>query len=197
MIMLSCNIYIIYVTVRSARIRTIRRSANASGKSTSSNTTRHRQLSIMLILVTFAFVFLTLPSCIYFVFFRHQMSTKNYSRTFRHMVQICLSSTQFTSHAINFFLYCFSATNFRCELHDFIQEIRLRRSTSFKSNKPSITTIRLTTFGKDKRNKKRYASDSTLVCQQTENNNTLKDIQTMFLKPEAKEYSYRDSESMF
>jgi hypothetical protein len=112
-IMCLCNTYIIYITVRSARVRL----------PTSGHFTRHRQLSMMLMLVTFAFVFLTLPSCIYFVFFRHRMSTRNYSRTYRYLVQISLGSVQFTSHAVNFFLYCFSTRNFRNELRDCLHEI--------------------------------------------------------------------------
>ena len=117
-IMLSCNIYIISITVRSARIRTINRNIRRT-----KTVNRHRQLSLMLMIVTFAFVALTLPSCIYFVFFRHRMPTDDSFRQYRYMVQICLSSVQFTAHAINFFLYCFSATNFRNELRDFFRDL--------------------------------------------------------------------------
>ncbi len=194
-IMLSCNVYIIYITVRSARVRTSRRTKNSSGKSSNSNISRHRQLTLMLMLVTFAFVLLTLPSCIYFVFFRHRMSSTNYSRSFRHMVQICLSSTQFTAHAINFFLYCFSATNFRNELRDFIQEICLNRLSALKSNKPSTTPIKLTTFNKNKRNTRKSNSESTLECQQAEHINTIKDIQ-IFLKEEMNKDFNRDNENI-
>ena len=112
-LMCLCNTYIIYATIRSARIRL----------PTTAQSTRHRQLSMMLMLVTFAFVLLTLPSCIYFVFFRHRMSKSEHLRSYRYMVQISLGSVQFTAHAINFFLYCFSTKNFRNELRDFIQEI--------------------------------------------------------------------------
>lgn len=153
-IMLSCNMYIISITVRSARIRT-------SGKGSRSSTARHRQLTLMLMFVTFGFVLLTLPSCIYFVFFRHRMPTSDSFRTYRYMVQICLSSVQFTSHAINFFLYCFTATNFRHELRDFMQEICSCRSISNQSNKSSLTTMRLTTLSKEQRNMKKFNSKST------------------------------------
>jgi hypothetical protein len=169
-IMLSCNIYIIYITIRSARIRTSR-SLSGSGKVPRTNISRHRQLSLMLILVTFVFVLLTLPSCLYFVFFRHRMPLKSEFRTYRHMVQICLSSVQFTSHGINFFLYCFSGTNFRNELRDLIQEICFQRSTVFKSNKSTATTkIRLSTLDKSSRKKKKLHPELTLEYQREEEN---------------------------
>lgn len=177
-IMLICNIYIISVTIRSARIRTSRITLGARG-SRSSSTSRHRQLSIMLILVTFAFVLLTLPSCIYFVFFRHEMSSKRFSRTFRHMVQICLSSTQFTSHAINFFLYCFSATNFRNELEDFVKEIFLCRANMIESRKSiQITTaVNLSTINKSHRRKKKLNTEITLEYEKTEYQDTMGEVQ--------------------
>lgn len=112
-IMCICNAYIIHTTVRSARIRAPKNGTLA----------RHRQLTLMLMLVTFAFVLLTLPSCIYFVFFRHRMSKSPESRMTRYLVQITLGCVQFTSHAINFFLYCFSTRNFRSELSDFAREV--------------------------------------------------------------------------
>lgn len=148
-IMFVCNIYIIVITVRSARVRTIQRSRASAGKTRRSATSRHRQLSVMLMIVTFAFVLLTLPSCIYFVFFRHRMTPNKYSRSYRHMVQICLNSVQFTSHAINFFLYCFSATNFRNELQDFLSDLyfcryfqlRTRKSSSKVTGVPSTHVI--------------------------------------------------------
>lgn len=137
--MLFCNTYIISITVRSARIR-------SSTQRKGSANARRRQLSLMLLIVTFAFVLLTLPSCIYFVFFRHRMPSDESSKTYRYMVQICLSSIQFTSHAINFFLYCFSATNFRQELHDFISELFCGRIlTSRAKSTMSTETVRFTT----------------------------------------------------
>ncbi len=188
-IMLLCNIYIISITIRSARIRTL-------GIGSRSTASRHRQLSLMLMLVTFAFVLLTLPSCLYFVFFRHRMSSKKYSRSYRYMVQICLSSVQFTSHAINFFLYCFSATNFRNELRDFIEEICFCRSIRIKSNKSSITTMKLTTLSKDNQNKKALNPESILEYQQIDHQNTLKDITTTLINRELKQDHNCDNENI-
>lgn len=170
-IMLSCNTYIIYVTIRSARIRksstvaTLRRGSRSS-------VSRHRQLSLMLILVTFAFVFLTLPSCIYFVFFRHRMSTSKSSRNFRHMIQICLSSIQCTSHAINFFLYCYSATNFRTELNDFFNDLCLNRLMKLKLSKSNASIL--------SRNKKNHETDISFECQHAEMGNSTREIQIRF-----------------
>lgn len=168
-IMFFCNIYIISITIRSARVRTSQRLITSTGSKRRSAGSRHRQLSWMLMLVTFAFVLLTLPSCLYFVFFRHRMSPNKYSRSYRHMVQICLSSVQFTSHAINFFLYCYSATNFRNELRDFLSEICFSRCFPVKAKVPAtkITAIPSTHHlqVKDRITANADVEYRTLVCQ--------------------------------
>jgi hypothetical protein len=117
-IMCICNTYIIVVTVRSSRAQIECTPSTAQRK----NLERYRQLTALLIIVTFAFVVLTLPACIYFVFFRHNLELKT-ERTYRYMIQISLNSVQFTSHAINFFLYCFSAKSFLNELRDMFNEV--------------------------------------------------------------------------
>ena len=170
-IMCICNTYIIYVTIRSARIRL----------PSTNQYSRHRQLSIMLIFITFAFVLLTLPSCIYFVFFRHRMPKEDDFRTYRYLVQISLGSVQFTAHAINFFLYCFSANNFRNELRDFLREvfwysISLKFRTSSRTNSDN-----------DKQKRKYIVKrpgedqESTLENQQTGQQYVLKDLQTALI----------------
>ncbi len=169
-----CNTYIIYVTIRSARIRV----------PTTGQFSRHRQLSIMLMLVTFAFVLLTLPSCIYFVFFRHRMSPEIEARSYRHMVQICLGSVQFTAHAINFFLYCFSTKNFRNELRDFMHDIfsysmKWKTTTSTVMNSTSENTKK-----KYLRNKRYKNPESTIENQQTGQQFVLKDLQTVLINNE-------------
>jgi hypothetical protein len=116
-IMCICNTYIITVTVRSSRAQIESTPPPLQRK----NIERYRQLTALLIIVTFAFVVLTLPACIYFVFFRHHLESKT-ERTHRYMIQISLNSVQFTSHAINFFLYCFSAKSFLNELNDMFNE---------------------------------------------------------------------------
>jgi hypothetical protein len=166
--------YIIYVTIRSARIRL----------PTTSQSARHRQLSIMLMLVTFAFVLLTLPSCLYFVFFRHRMSSESHSRTHRYMVQICLGSVQFTAHAINFFLYCFSTKNFRNELRDFIQEIVFYSITLKSTTTTTATMLNSTTENTKKKyflNRRYRDRESTIENQQTGQQFALKDMQTILI----------------
>ncbi|CAF1185448.1 unnamed protein product [Rotaria sp. Silwood1] len=175
-IMCLCNTYIIYITIRSARIRT----------SVTKRNPRHRQLSIMLILVTFVFVVLTLPSCIYYVFFRHQMSSIQQTRMLRYMIQICLGSIQFTAHAINFFLYCFSTKNFRNELHDFIEEIFL---CLIKPKTLTTTTVVINSTSKNTNKKysgRKYGmnQETTLENQQTGQQYALKDMQTIFINNE-------------
>ncbi|CAF1098225.1 unnamed protein product [Rotaria sordida] len=170
-IMCLCNTYIIYITIRSARIRLSARRRNR----------RHRQLSIMLILVTFVFVILTLPSCIYYVFFRHRMSRTPELRMLRYMVQICLGSIQFTAHAINFFLYCFSTKSFRNELHDFLEEIFL---CLIKPKRSTMNSISITTYKKYSIRKRHMKQESTLENQETGQQYALKDMQTIFINNE-------------
>jgi hypothetical protein len=117
-IMCTCNTYIIFVTVRSSRSQTETTPTVMHRKSIE----RYRQFTALLIIVTFAFVLLTLPACIYFVFFRNYLASKT-QRNFRFMIQALLNSIQFTSHAINFFLYCFSAKSFRYEIQGMFREL--------------------------------------------------------------------------
>jgi hypothetical protein len=117
-IMCICNTYIIYVTVKSSRTQTEITPNRIHRKSVE----RYRQFTALLIIVTFAFVLLTSPACIYFVCFRNDFVSNN-QRDFRFMIQILLNSIQFTSHGINFFLYCFSAKSFRYELHGMFREL--------------------------------------------------------------------------
>ena len=117
-LMCICNTYIIVVTVRSSRAQ-IEATPSTTGQR--KHIERYRQLTALLIIVTFAFVLLTLPACIYFVFFRHHFEWKA-ERTYRYAIQISLNSVQFTSHAINFFLYCFSAKSFLNEFNDMFNE---------------------------------------------------------------------------
>lgn len=129
-VMCICNTYIIYVTVRSGRAQIESTLKGARRKSME----RYWQFTALLIIVTFAFVLLTLPACIYFVFFRNDLASKS-ERNYRFMIQILLNSIQFTSHAINFFLYCFSADSFRHELYAMFQIILSNTRWCYRSNK--------------------------------------------------------------
>lgn len=129
-IMCVCNTYIIAVTVRSGRAQIESTSKQARRKSME----RYWQFTALLIIVTFAFVLLTLPACIYFVFFRNDLASKS-QRNYRFMIQILVNSIQFTSHAINFFLYCFSADSFRLELYNMFRMIPINYRWCCPSNK--------------------------------------------------------------
>ncbi|CAF0777222.1 unnamed protein product [Rotaria sordida] len=133
-IMCICNTYIICVTVRSSRSQVVL----GPYKNYRKGLEKYRQFTALLIIVTFAFVILTLPACIYFVFFR-QVFVSTTQRSYRFMIQILLNSIQFTSHGINFFLYCFSASSFRHELCEMLQELlhncRCIRCWCFKTNR--------------------------------------------------------------
>ena len=73
---------------------------------------RKKRMAFMLVLLTFTFFVLTWPSVIVHTFFRDYLKTKKYRR----FVNLIVNNLLHTSHAINFFLYVFSAPNFRQEL---------------------------------------------------------------------------------
>jgi hypothetical protein len=84
-----------------------------------SNKKRKTRTSFMLVLVTFSFMCLTLPSVIVHTFFRDSLSNKPYRR----LVNLIVNNLLHTSHAIDFFLYVFTAPNFRAELYIFFTAI--------------------------------------------------------------------------
>ena len=99
--MLFCNLMIIYNIIFS-RVKSQTKSTNK----------RKRRMTILLLIVTFSFMFLTLPSVIVHSFLRDFLSNKPYRR----LVNMMVNNLLHTSHSINFFLYIFSAPNFRNEL---------------------------------------------------------------------------------
>lgn len=136
-LMCIANTYIIVMTVRSSRVQIDSTPSNGNQRK---QMERYRQLTALLIIVTFAFVLLTLPACIYYVFFRQRFETTK-ERTYRYAIQIALNSIQFTSHAINFFLYCFSAKSFLTEFNDMFNEVIVR---CHSNDSPSSSTIEQT-----------------------------------------------------
>lgn len=84
-----------------------------------SNNKRKTRTSFMLVLVTFSFMFMTLPSVIVHTFFRDFLGNKPYRR----LVNLIVNNLLHTSHAIDFFLYVFTAPNFRAELYVFFSAI--------------------------------------------------------------------------
>lgn len=109
-------------------------------KNNRKNVERYRQFTLLLIIVTFAFLVLTLPACIYFVFFRRTALFET-ERDYRFMVQIFLNSIQFTSHGINFFLYCFTAKTFRHELREMCSEAFNKLKAMLRIGSTSSTLV--------------------------------------------------------
>jgi hypothetical protein len=121
-VMLTCNSLIIY-SIKTSESKIIH--ANKINKKSA---WRKRRMTLMLILVTFSFILLTLPSVIVHTFMRAFLSDKPYRR----LVNLCVNNLLHTSHAINFFLYVFTAPNFRKELSNIFNELisnRLRSSS--------------------------------------------------------------------
>jgi flagellar basal body-associated protein FliL len=163
-IMFICNTYIIVVTVRSSRTQ-IESNTNSNNRK---NIDRYRQFTLLLIIVTFAFVVLTLPACIYFVFFRNHFVFRTH-RHYRFMIQIFLNSIQFTSHAINFFLYCFSAQSFRHELREMFRELPRFCRYLFRQSSSSVRSkgVRLDMNNKNIKMNNEMIDKQTIVEKRT------------------------------
>jgi hypothetical protein len=98
-IMSVCNFLIIYNVKYKNKIRL----------NSKKSFRKKRRITFTLVLVTFSFIVLTLPSCILHTFYKDYFKDKPYKR----LVYIIVNNLLHTSHAINFFLYVFSAPNFR------------------------------------------------------------------------------------
>lgn len=156
-IMFFCNSMIIYNIKFARKIQSKTKSGNKKKK----------RMTYMLILVTFSFMFLTLPSVIVHTFFTEFLSKKSYRR----IVNIIVNNLLHTSHSINFFLYVFSAPNFRLEVSKTF-EFLWKRFKTIKSDNTGNTflTSRTTRFkGVRKRASLTKSEASKYVYKETEN----------------------------
>jgi hypothetical protein len=113
-IMSVCNFFIIYNVKYTNKIRL---NSRKSFK-------KKRRITFTLILVTFSFIILTLPSCILHTFYKDYFRNKPYKR----LVYIIANNLLHTSHAINFFLYVFSAPNFRSAFIGLFSDLQRKMS---------------------------------------------------------------------
>ncbi|CAF4063650.1 unnamed protein product [Adineta steineri] len=123
-IMLISNCFIIRRSIPSTMIRTV---SIDTKKRLSQNYRQRKQkrLTYLLLFVTFLFVLLTTPVMIYNVFLRNLLIDR---KPLKYILQGILLSMQFTSHAINFFVYCYGASIFRYELNEFLTSSIFKRS---------------------------------------------------------------------
>ncbi|UJR36203.1 hypothetical protein I4U23_028935 [Adineta vaga] len=115
------------LSVADCRTTTMRNSNNRQRK--------QRQLTYILLSVTFLFVFLTTPVMIYNVFLRNYLKDR---KPLKYIVLGILLCIQFTSHAINFFVYCFGASKFRHELNAFFSSFTRRKNVMVNQARLSV-----------------------------------------------------------
>lgn len=120
LIILSCNFLIIYNVKYARKIKSQNKNSDR----------RKKRMTFMLILVTCSFMLLTLPSVIVHTYYRETLSDKPYRR----LVNLIVNNLAHTSHAINFFLYIFSAPNFRTEFNNFFTDLFTKLRASNKQN---------------------------------------------------------------
>ncbi|CAF1173174.1 unnamed protein product [Rotaria sordida] len=124
-IMLISNCFIIRRAVTQTSLITTRRNCSLIDRQR-----KQKQLTYLLLFVTFLFVLLTTPVMIYNVFLRNYIAKRKLMKYILHGILLCM---QFTSHAINFFIYCNGSSKFRYELNEFLtncvfkKEIRTSR----------------------------------------------------------------------
>ena len=111
-IMSVCNFFIIYNVKYTNKIRL----------NSKKSFRKKRRITFTLVLVTFCFILLTLPSCILHTFYKDYFKDKPYKR----LVYIIVNNLLHTSHAINFFLYVFSAPNFRAAFVGLFVDLKRR-----------------------------------------------------------------------
>lgn len=155
LIMLTSNSLIIYNVIYGQRVESKNK---ASVK-------RKRRMTYMLILITFTFIILTLPSVLVHAFFRNTLKTKQYRR----FVNLIVNNLLHTSHACNFFLYVFSAPNFRAELISIFNNLCLRRSNyKFSVNTNTNTNTNTNATTNNNKNKSKNNILSSFLTKETE-----------------------------
>jgi hypothetical protein len=127
-----------------------------------SNKKRKTRTSFMLVLVTFSFMFLTLPSVIVHTFFRDSLSNKPYRR----LVNLTVNNLLHTSHAIDFFLYVFTAPNFRAELYVFFSALYAKITRKSARDFNTMTLRNFTTQRKIVNMKENNPTTSKLINNQ-------------------------------
>ncbi|CAF3514116.1 unnamed protein product [Rotaria sp. Silwood1] len=120
-IMLVSNCFIIRRAIAVTSLINTRKNSNQTDRQR-----KQKQLTYLLLFVTFLFVLLTTPVMIYNVFLRNYLTKRKLMKYILHGTLICV---QFTSHAINFFIYCYGSSKFRQELNEFLTNCVLKKKT--------------------------------------------------------------------
>ena len=125
------NSFIIHAIRKSFKIREIRSGAEqGQGQIEGQTKNSERQVFATLLLVTFAFLILTTPAYVFFLYVMFFDYTKTLIRFagfhfFYHVAQ----KLQYTNYSINFFLYVISGRKFRVDL---INLFKCKKRTSTK-----------------------------------------------------------------
>ena len=75
-------------------------------------------MQVTLILTSLCFLFLTLPSCVYYLYYRDRRQMPNWESWAAYLfVSTLANHLWFVNASINFFLYCLTGTRFRYVLN--------------------------------------------------------------------------------
>nr|QVK45785.1 G protein-coupled receptor [Proales similis] len=83
---------------------------------------RNERIVLMLSLLTLSFACSSLPSSIFYTFFRLSL----YNQPYRRLLGMCLILTQHVSHAFNFIIYFTFSTIIKQQLNEIIRDFRLK-----------------------------------------------------------------------
>ncbi|RNA20034.1 FMRFamide receptor-like [Brachionus plicatilis] len=162
LIMLVCNFFIIYNVKYARKVKSHNKKSEK----------RKKRMTFMLILVTCTFMILTLPSVIVHTFYREILSDKPYRR----MINLIVNNLVHTSHAINFFLYIFSAPNFRTEFNQFFADLMSKFRKSESQNLRSQLVEQT-----DSNKRKSFASTIILTKSDQNNKNNQNNAKSLFI----------------
>lgn len=88
---------------------------------------RNRRIVIMLSLLTLSFAISTLPSAIFYTFFRAKLNDKPYRR----LLTMCFNCIRHLSHAFNFIIYFTSSTVIKQQLAETFSSLRSKNLSWF------------------------------------------------------------------
>jgi len=103
----------------------------AESKPVTVSHSRNRKIVLMLTLLTLSFTLSTLPSSLFYAFFRPHLNNKPYRR----LLTMSFNLLRHLSHAFNFVIYFTSSSIIKQQLNDIIKELSKKKSIRYIKSK--------------------------------------------------------------
>ena len=152
MSLLTMNSVIIHSIRKSFKIRS-KRTSNEEGHGQGEGQSTRRsetQVFATLLLVTFAFLILTTPAYVFFLYVQFFNFTKTpYRFAGFHLFYHVAQKLQYTNYGINFFLYVISGRKFRADLSNLVQCNKIKMIKEKNESSTNISHIAWSLSGSD------------------------------------------------